>query len=80
MTCKSEARERYQSREESSGRVGISLRVTVSQIWMDYTMKTAIQIAKSCHIAVPCIVFSFFDNRFTTVIDPFANIQDTLEH
>ena len=36
-----------------SGPIGLSLMVTVSQMWMTHTMETAIDIAKSKNIATP---------------------------
>ena len=55
---------------EQSGPIGLSLMVTISVIWMDFTMKSAIKIAKSRRIATPRILFTYVDDCFATIIDP----------
>ena len=55
---------------ENSGPIGLSLMVTVSVIWMDHTMKSAVKVAKSRRVTVPRIIFSYVDDCFATVLDP----------
>ena len=55
---------------EQSGPIGLSLMVTVSVIWMDNTMKTAVKTAKARHIPVPRLIFTYVDDCLTTIYDP----------
>ena len=53
-----------------SGPIGLSLMVTVSQLWMDHTMKVAVQTAKNRRLPVPRIIFIYVDDCFTIIYDP----------
>ena len=53
-----------------SGPIGLSLMVTVSQIWMTFTMDKAIQTARERLCVVPRHIFVYMDDIFCIVKTP----------
>ena len=53
-----------------SGPIGLSLMVTVSQIWMVYTMEEAIKIARQRNCTIPRNINIYMDDCWCTVIAP----------
>ena len=53
-----------------SGPIGLSLMVTVSQIWMVHTMEEAIKIAKQRNHIVPKNINIYMDDCWCTVLSP----------
>ena len=53
----------------NSGPIGLSLMVTVSQLWMCYTMREAIKTAKNRMITIPKNIFIYMDDIFCTITD-----------
>ena len=78
--------------QEDSGPIGLSLMVTISQIWMIDTMEKAIKEAKHRGTAVPCLLFIYMDDCWTLMpycrpglcsstaiqCDPAADFNDCL--
>ena len=48
--------------QKDSGPIGLSLMVTVSQIWMIDTMKKAIEVAKERQCTIPRLIFIYMDD------------------
>ena len=72
-TCLSSSNFIYNERHHTtndSGPIGLSLMVTVSQIWMIHTMDEAIKQAKSRGCVIPRNIFIYMDDCFCTVADP----------
>ena len=55
---------------ENSGPIGLSLMVTVSQIWMIYTIGEAVKIAKNRGCIVPQNIEVYVDDCWATILDP----------
>ena len=53
-----------------SGPIGLSLMVTVSQIWMTFTIDQAITIAKSREYAIPRNIEVYVDDCWLTIYNP----------
>ena len=53
-----------------SGPIGLSLMVTVSQIWMVHTMEEAIKIARQRNNTVPRNINIYMDDCWCTVVSP----------
>ena len=51
---------------EDSGPIGLSLMVTVSQLWMSHTMEKAIKIAKERGCVVPRNITIYMDDCWST--------------
>ena len=61
--------QRFQTGNPIKGPIGLSLMVTVSVLWMDHTMTSAVKLAKTRRIAVPRLIFTYVDDCFATVLD-----------
>ena len=55
---------------EDSGPIGLSLMVTVSQLWMSHTMEKAIKIAKERGHTVPRNISIYMDDVWSTMPQP----------
>ena len=55
---------------ENAGPIGLSLMVTVSQIWMTFTMDKAIKIAKERHVPIPRYISLYMDDIWNLINDP----------
>ena len=63
----------YNSRHHTtkdSGPIGLSLMVTISQIWMSYTMEKALKIAKNRGATIPRNIFIYMDDCWNSINDP----------
>ena len=72
-TCLSSSNFIYNERHHTtndSGPIGLSLMVTVSQMWMIHTMDEAIKLAKSRSCVIPRNLFIYMDDCFCTIADP----------
>ena len=67
---------------EESGPIGLSLMVTVSVLWMDHTMTSAVKLAKNRRIAVPRLIFTYVDDCLTTILDqpPRPGLRSNVTH
>ena len=79
--------------QNNSGPIGLSLMVTVSQIWMIHTMEGAIVLARDRGTAIPRLITIYMDNvwcliqygrsglRNSTTNDPAAGTAlPTIQH
>ena len=57
---------------EDSGPIGLSLMVTVSQIWMTHTMESAIETAKQRLLIIPRHIFVYMDDCWCVIHTPPA--------
>ena len=77
--------------QKDSGPIGLSLMVTISQIWMIFTMEQAIARAKSSNLPVPRVIFIYMDDCWclipyrrpglrntTNTTDPAVTFNDCL--
>ena len=61
--------------QKDSGPIGLSLMVTVSQIWMTYTINKAIQIAQSRNIAIPRHLTIYMDDCWGLISYPRQGLR-----
>ena len=55
---------------EGSGPIGLCLMVSISQIWMDYTMDEALKIARQRQITLPRHIKVYMDDSWLVINDP----------
>ena len=63
--------------QKDSGPIGLSLMVTVSQIWMIFTIEKATQIARSRNIAVPRHLTVYMDDCWGMVSYPRQGLRSS---
>ena len=63
--------------QKDSGPIGLSLMVTVSQIWMIYTIEKAIQIARSRNLTVPRHLKVYMDDCWGLVSYPRQGLRSS---
>ena len=71
--CLSTSNFTYNNRHHTtndSGPIGLSLMVTISQIWMSITIDKAIKTAKSRGCVIPRNIFVYMDDMWCTVANP----------
>ena len=63
--------------QRDSGPIGLSLMVTISQIWMIHTLERAIEIADSRKISRPCHLTSYIDDYWCVMPYPRPGLRSS---